>query len=514
LTGLAGGFYGIFAILSPVLASIRKTRTASGATAVQLVRYTHDRIEVLKHIGSAHDQAGIDDLVRKAQRWYTENPGEDSLFAAHGSAGPLIPEGTEFLGATHGLAYSTLCKVVEDCGLRALEDGLLLDLAIIRLVEPTSKLRSLALLEQYFGIQHARSGLYRRMASMLGRKEQVERIAISYATSTLKDGLTWVLYDVTTLYFESFTADELRVPGFSKDNMHQQPQVVVGLLVTPEGFPLGYEVFPGNTFEGKTMLPILDAFTTKHKVATSTIVADAAMLSGALLEQIAARNMTYIVAARLATASEELVDQVCKRLVRKDGRTVRVQSPHGDMVCAFSSKRYKKDKAMHEKDLAKAKALVAKGQPGKRAKFVKGGKQGYTLDDQRIARTQRLLGIKGYCTNIPKEELDNKTVIARYHDLWHVEKAFRMAKSDLATRPIFHFEQTAIRTHLLICFIALIIARTIEKRTGGSIRAAIDELWKVTDATLYHPASSRRITLRSTIPDQTAKILRKLNMPY
>ena len=481
---------------------------------MQVVRYTHERIEVLKHVGSAHDQAGVQDLVRAAQRWYSENPGEDTLWAASNTEVPLVLEGTEFLGAMHALAYETLGKAAEQCGLHALADSLLLDLAIIRLVEPTSKLRSLALLEEYFGIRHARSTFYSRIQDMTQRKPEVELLAVSHARNALKDGLSLVLYDVTTLYFESFKADELRVPGFSKDSMHQQPQVVIGLLVTKDGFPLGYEVFPGNTFEGKTMLPVLDQFMAKHDVTTSTIVADAAMLSSTLLQQVVARNMTYIVAARLASSSEELVDQVCKRLVKKDGRTVRVKSPHGDMVCAFSSKRYKKDKATHEKDLAKANLLVAKGEPGKRAKFVKGGKKGYTLDVQRVKRAERLWGIKGYCTNLPREQLDNKTVIARYHDLWHVEKAFRMAKSDLAARPIFHFKEVAIRVHLLVCFIALVMARSIELKTGLSIRAVVDALWKVTDATLYHPTTQKRITIRSNIPDQTEQILRKLKTPY
>lgn len=481
---------------------------------MQVVRYAHDRIEVLKHIGSAHDPAGVSALVRTAERWYAENPGTDTLFATPADDAPIVAEGTEFLGATHQLAYRAFSAVAQQCGLHALCDGLLLDLAMIRLVEPASKLRSLALLKEHFGIQHARSTFYSRLEAMLQQKQQVEQLAVAYAKGTLKDGLAMVLYDVTTLYFESFKADELRKPGFSKDNMHQQPQIVVGLLVTKSGFPLGYEVFPGNTFEGKTMLPVLDAFRIKHNVATSTIVADAAMLSDKLLGQIAGRGMTYIVAARLANASEELLEQVHKKLVRKDGRTVRVPSPHGDMVCSFSAKRYKKDKATHEKDVAKAQSLVAKGEPGKRAKFVKGGKQGYALDDQRIQRTQRFLGVKGYCTNVPKTQLDNRQVIARYHDLWHVEKAFRMAKSDLATRPVFHFKESAVRTHVLTCFIALIMARAMEQRTRMSLRVVVDELWKVTDATLYHPSTQKRITIRSNIPDLATKILRKLKVPY
>ena len=257
------------------MASIRKTRTASGATAVQVVRYVDRRVEVIKHVGSAHDQEGIDRLVDLANAWYAERCDHTTLFAQE-AIGPLVREGTEFIGALHTLAYSTLCKVAAHCNLDLLGEPLLLDLAIIRLVEPTSKLRSLQLLGSYFDVRHARSTLYKRMEAMLGRKAQVEGIAVAYAKEKLKDGLSLVLYDVTTLYFESFTADELRVPGFSKDSMHQQPQVVVGLLVTRKGFPLGYEVFAGNTFEGKTMLPVLDAFIAKHGVETPTIVADCA----------------------------------------------------------------------------------------------------------------------------------------------------------------------------------------------------------------------------------------------
>ena len=164
---------------------------------------------------------------------------------------------------------------------------------------------------------------------------------------------------------------------------------------------------------------------------------------------------------------------------------------------------------MHEKDIAKAQLLIGKGEPGRRAKFIKGGKKVYVLDEDRVRRAKRLLGIKGYCTNIPKQKLDDRSVIARYHDLWHVEKAFRIAKSDLAARPIFHRAGTAVRTHLLICFAALIMARVIGTRTSLSLRNVIDLLWTVTDATLYHPQTKERITIRSQIALDAQQMLRK-----
>jgi hypothetical protein len=256
------------------MASIRKTRTASGAVAVQVVRYVDRRVVVLKHVGSAHDQAGVDQLIAEAEAWYDGQP-QGTLFP-EASKPSLVVDGTEFLGSLHTFAHDVLSKLAEHCGFHALGDAMLIDLAIMRLVEPTSKLRSLQLLDQYFAIHHPRRAFYRRLAQLADMKEHAQEIAVRYAKDSLRDGLSVVLYDVTTLYFETFTADELRVPGFSKDNMPQQPQVVVGLLVTREGFPLGFEVFPGNTFEGKIMLPVLEAFVAKHGVSTPTVVADCA----------------------------------------------------------------------------------------------------------------------------------------------------------------------------------------------------------------------------------------------
>jgi hypothetical protein len=356
---------------------------------------------VLKHIGSGWTEQEILSLVEQAMAWRATHC-EPELFPEIKEAALTIP-GTEFLGVRHTLTYDTLRHVATHCGLDVLEAPMLLDLAIIRLVEPSSKLRSLNLLDQYFGIQHSRRSFYRQLSGMLQHKDQVERIAVTYATRILQSDLAVVLYDVTTLYFESFDSDDLRIPGFSKDNMAQQPQVVLGLLVTRQGFPLGYELFPGNTFEGKTMLPILEAFVARHGVTTPTVVADAAKLSRPMLEELRRRGMSYIVGARLANSSAKIIEEVSTGLPRQDDGIIRVPSPHGDMICSFSTKRYKKDKANFEKMLTKAQRLVATGEPGKRAKFVKNnkGKDSYTIDQDLVARSERLLGVKGYCTNIP-----------------------------------------------------------------------------------------------------------------
>ena len=482
---------------------------------MQVVRYEDRRVRVLKHIGSGRTEEELIVLEERGRQWYRLTSGQDSIFAAP-PTGQLTVEGTTFLGAWRTLAHDTLKAVAGRCGLEALGDPLLVDLAIMRLVEPGSKIRALALIEEHFGIRYAPRTLYRGLASMVLHKQAVEHMAVSYARGKLGDTLALVLYDVTTLYFETFKADELRVPGFSKDNMSQQPQIVVGLLVTREGFPLGYEVFPGNTFEGKTMLPMLEAFVAAHGVSMPTVVADAAMLSCTLLEQITGKGMSYIVGARLGNSSPKLTKAISAALDQRDGAVVRVPSPHGDMVCSFSAKRYGKDKRTLEQQVAKAHILVGKGEPGKRSKFVKraAAKDHYVFDDQLLSKATSLLGIKGYCTNIPRTELSDDQVIARYHDLWQVEKAFRMAKSDLAARPIYHRTQMAIRSHILICFVAMFMGRAMELATATPLRRIIHALWSVSDARLFHQLSPTEDRLRSPVPPSTLALLKKLDVSY
>jgi transposase len=386
----------------------------------------------------------------------------------------------------------------------------------MRLIEPASKLRTIFLLRRYFAVAYSERTVYRALHEMAKRKGDVEKIAVAFAKEKLSSNLALVLYDVTTLYFETFEKDELRVPGFSKDNKSQQPQIVVGLLVTREGFPLGYEVFKGNTFEGHTMLPVLEQFASVHGVSTPTVVADAAMISRDNVAKLKERGLSYIVGARLANAPPRIIEKISAALGEKDGAMTRSATDHGDLVCDFSAKRYRKDKVEAEKQIAKAEALVAKGEPGKRAKFVvkEDDKEAYMLNDALIAKAKLLFGVKGYYTNIPEDTLSNKEVVARYHDLWNVEASFRMAKHDLSTRPIFHRKEDAIRAHMVICFVALALGKSIELATGLSLRRFIDALWSVTDARIVDTTTEKEFMLRSPVDNAMKSMLKKLGLSY
>lgn len=494
--------------------SIRKTKTASGAVAVQIVRYEHRKVIVVKHIGSGRNSKEVDALVESAQIWIEQETKQLSLFP-NKQQRTLSVATTNYVGVTHSFTREILLHVARRCGFDRERDAMLLDFAVMRLIEPTSKLRSIELMKRYFGIQYAERSVYRMLPTIKDRKEAMEDIVRRYAVKTLKSDLTVVLYDVTTLYFETFTADELRMPGFSKDNKPQQPQIVVGLLVTRQGFPLGYELFAGNTFEGKTMIPVLESFADKHKVVMPTVVADAAMLSQSNIEELQKRKISYIVGARMANISPVIIEKISRVLDQQDKAVIRLSTRHGDLIASFSIERYRKNKGDMERQIARGQKLIERHEPGRRAKFVmKKGGDSYILNQALIKKTNQLLGIKGYYTDIPVEILSNQDVIARYHDLWHVEQAFRMAKSDLASRPIFHYKQDSVKTHMLICFVALVIGKYIEIQTGISTRTMRDILWSVTDAKMIDTATNESFSFRSPLDDDVKKFLDSLKMSY
>jgi transposase len=497
--------------------SVRKTKTASGATAVQVVQYRDRKVVVLKHIGSARTSEEIGALLQSADAWIERNTGQTSIL--NQQTGRTLPlTHCTFSGVRHTIAYRTLMDVATRCGFDALHDPLALDFAIIRAFEPCSKRRSRILLERYFGIQYSERTMYRTLCTVARHKEHAEQLAVACARKEFSFDCSLVLYDVTTLYFESFREDEddaaLRKTGFSKDNKPQQPQIVVGLLITSDGFPLGYALFKGNTFEGHTMIPVIDAFRKKHDVKTCTIVADAAMLSLENIGELRRKNLSYIVGARVANLSPKLQIQMSEELCGREGATARFQTKHGDLLCSFSQKRFEKDKRDMKKQIARAEKLIASGEQGRRAKFVRTKDANYVLNEKLIAKTEKLLGIKGYVTNIPREVMGDQEIIAHYRNLWHVEQAFRMTKSDLKARPMFHHLEESIRAHLLICFLALTMSKFMEIKTGLSLQRIIELLRSTGEAIVKDEASGQEFTIPSVMLSDARHLLRQLGVSY
>jgi transposase len=506
---------------------IRKIKTGSGAVAVQVVHYAGKRCDKIIHIGSAHNEASLAVLLEEANRYVETHCRQPSLFSSHRSA-PLTAAAPEsvssmsLLRVTHGFAREVLHHCAHLCGLHRIPD-VYLDLALMRIVEPASKLRTLELLQRYFGIHYVERTLYRSLPRLLKYQEAIEQAAINTATALLSDSLTLILYDVTTLYFESFHEYDFQQPGFSKDNKPQQPQIVIGLLTTSAGFPLMHTVFEGNTFEGHTMLEVVRRFQTRCNQAKPIIVADAAMLSRTNMKQLVDEGYRYIVGARLANMPATLIEQIDTHLPRDDKAIIRLSTTTDESypaatVCEFSQARYNKDKREFDKQVARANTLIDKKEPGKRAKFVKKSNSNdtpFTFDDVLKTKTEKLLGIKGFVTNVPETEMSNDNIIACYRELWHVEHAFRMSKSDLKARPIYHHTQESIRAHLLICFMALMMGKYSEIKTGLSLRKIRDELWQVQEAHLRNTLTGDLHTFRTDISPTMHTILSKIvDLPH
>lgn len=503
--------------------STRTTKTASGATAVQIVKYERRKRIVVKHIGSAHTTNELLSLKQSAFNWIKKESHQPPLFPLKKPVQNLISiDKCQYLGFRYAFIYEIINKIFHLFYLDEI-DHFLLDLILIRIVQPASKLESLELLSEFFGKIYKRTNLYRSIPAFIALKNNIEEKFVTFAKKHLNFDFSIVFYDVTTLYFESFKEDkeEFRKPGFSKDNKANQPQIVIGLIVTKEGFPVSYDVFAGNTFEGKTFIPTITKFKNTYGIKNLTVVADAAMISYPNVQSLIANNLSYIVGGRMASLKQEEIKEISqklspkeedlKKLKEKDGLSTRIETDRGTLICDFSFKRYLKDKREMDKQITKAKRLLEENEGAKRIKFIKNkddDKTEQVLNTDLIEKTKMLLGIKGYYTNLTDET--DKAIVDHYHDLWHVEKAFRIAKSDLAMRPVYHFKKLTIEAHILICFVALAVCEYLELKTTRSIKKIIKLLKGVTDARLKNMITNEEFVLRSKIPEETQKLLKIL----
>ncbi len=495
--------------------TLRTTKTSSGATAVQVVRYEHRRTVVVRHVGSTQDAHKLVALKQTARAWIRATTHQTSLFPSPSCSGTLLLEQCRYLGFRYGLLHETLTNIFTRFKFHLLHHPLLTDLVLARIIEPGSKLQSLEFLKQFLGIGHSRCELYRQIPTLLDLQERVEHNVLTIAKKQFSFTCSLVFYDVTTLYFESFTEDTLRLPGFSKDNKPQQPQILIGLLVTEEGFPVAYQVFKGNTFEGHTLIPVISAFKRKHRVGKLTVVADAAMMSLENVEALRQSNLQYVVAARTASLSPDLIEKLSGQLNQQDGATVRVPTgKYGDLICEFSTKRFAKDQREMKNQITKAQELLKHPSSIKRTKFIKVDEQaGYSFNTELEKKTQLLLGLKGYYTNLGPE-VSEQMIIKQYHNLWHVEHAFRMTKSDLLMRPMFHFKEQTIKAHILICFMALAVCKYMELKTGKSTKYVLKHLKSVTDARLMNTITNEEFILRAPLNPETEHLLASLRLSY
>ena len=322
--------------------------------------------------------------------------------------------------------YKLLERVYVKIGLEDCKNELIKDLIIARIYKPSSKFHTQVLLKTEFGKEYGLATIYRQLRKTQQQtiKKCFQNALIKFSRESLKDSLQLVFYDVTTLYFESGVKEGLRKVGFSKDHHPQDTQIVIGLVVNQNGFPLYFDVFSGNTFEGHTFLPVILGIKKMLDQPDLVVVADAAMISGHNMALLEKNNIQFIVAARTSNLPKRLIDFISDNLRQEDDKNIDVMHKEHRLVCHYSKKRSSKDKSDRLKQVEKAeKSISDPSSIARRYRFIKSTSKAYCLNSELIAKAEKLEGIKTYLTNT---DLSNQAVINRYRNLWTIENSFRI----------------------------------------------------------------------------------------
>lgn len=348
-------------------------------------------------------------------------------------------------------------------------------LVLARIIEPVSKLDSLRVLAEA-GLAAPSYATVKRRLPHYATEAFRARLATACARHAALGPASLVLYDVSTLYFETDKADGFREPGFSKER-RLEPQITVGLLTDAAGMPLMVNGFEGNKAETKTMIPVLTEFQKAHGLTGVTVVADAGMMSEKNLLDLEEAGFTFIVAGKIPTVPY-VVDQWRKTHPDEefsDQQILTQNWPAGGKDKRQDQKlhyQYRADRARRslrgiDEQIAKAEKAVAGKTPVKRNRFVRLTGAEKSVNRELEAKTRALAGWKLYVTNLVDQPAD--FIIGAYHQLWRIEKAFRMSKHDLSARPIYHRKRESIDAHLAIVFAALAVTHRIQTQTGWSI---------------------------------------------
>ena len=362
-----------------------------------------------------------------------------------------------------------LDQVYDSIGFNEIPDEILRNLVVARISQPMSKRATVEYLKSYFDEDFELFNIYRYLDKLYNtQRETVQRISVEHTRRILGGKVGLLFYDVTTLYFESSKTDVLREPGFSKDGKTAESQIVLGLLVSRDGYPLSYCIFNGSQYEGYTMIPVIDDFIQRFLLDDFVVVADAGLMSKRNVQLLEDAGYKYIIGARIHTESEAVKKWILS-LGKEDGKYH--ERKHGDnarLIIGYSTDRAKKDAHNREKGVARLRKSYASGKITKASvnkrgynKFLEISKDvDVVISDDKIAEDAKWDGLKGYITNT---DLKPKEVVTQYHGLWVVERAFRVTKGNLEARPIFHFTEKRIEAHICICFMAYKVYKELER---------------------------------------------------
>jgi transposase len=342
---------------------------------------------------------------------------------------------------------------------------------LARIANPVSKRRSASLLEEDYGIKIPLEKIYRMMDHVADRESDIKQRIAQTTLSLFPEQVDVLFFDVTTLYFESIDTDELRAFGFSKDCKFKEVQVVLALVTTTKGLPITYKLFPGNTYEGSTLVEMVKDLQTQYAIKNILLVADRAMFNEENLSFMESLGIQYIVAAKLKALPNSLKSDILHADYKEEAIGDEL---HGlkefeyksrRLVVGYSAKRAGKDAADRQRlvdrlmkkvkgDKIKVKDLIP-NYGSKKYISVENGSA--SINQEKIKADAEWDGFHGVITNATDKT--SSELLSRYRELWQIEEAFRISKHDLKMRPIFHWTENRIKAHIAICFLAFTLAK-------------------------------------------------------
>jgi len=503
---------------------VRKKPNPSGVISIQIIDKSSGKYEVLRTVGSSSDVAEIDLLVKKAKLEILEITKQAVLpfdrqaeiefadtFVNHIDSLSLI--GPELL----------LGKIIDSIGFNAVKDDLFRHLVITRLIYPVSKLKTVDYLFKYKGLQTSVYSIYRYLDKLhASQRDLIVQISFQHTLRLLGNKIAVVFYDVTTLYFEAADEDSFRQTGFSKDGRHQQPQIVLGLLVSEGGYPLDYHVFEGSKYEGDTLIPVIEHFAVKHQPEELIVVADAGLLSSKNIQALQDKQYQYILGGRIKNETVATQQAILSLSLQDKQSAELIKENNTRLVVSYKQARAVKDAFNRKKGLESLEKKVKAGVLTKKHINNKGynkylkieGQATIKIDHEKYNADAKWDGLKGYITNTT---LTKEAVIEKYNQLWLIEKAFRISKSDLQIRPVYHRLRKRIEAHICIAFVACKVYKELERQlkegnSPWSPEKAIDiikTIYRVSFQTPYSNQIHSRLLLKT---DEQRALIKFFNL--
>ncbi len=522
--------------------------------------------KIIRHVGIAHDDVEeqklrnlAQEIILKLQQEAIISESQDSLFPIdHAELIPIEPaplgrpkqkriedilpvnqvtlddivEQARLIEGIHDVAGHVFDDLYKKLCTRARfsenQYKRLRDVVMMRLAAPSSKYKAQKQLELQFDCSHDLDALYRMMDKVHDHIDMIKSLTFAKTKGLFPNGVDVLLFDVTTLYFESVTTDDIRAFGYSKDHRFNTTQVVLALATNSDGLPIGYELFPGNQAEVGTLIAAIEHWKTLFRIDQICFVGDRAMMSKKNIALLEEKGYHYVIAAKLKQLPVALKNQVLSAqhyhpcLVNEALNWIgEFEYDKQRLVVSYTNKRAKKDAKDRQAILDKLTKKLEKNNDVKSVinnqgtkQYTEIGEATVTLDESKLEAAEQWDGLHGLFSNI--KDKSPEELIGLYSRLWRIEESFRINKHTLKMRPIFHFKEERIKAHVAICYMAFSVLRHIEYQVNLtqkiSVNTILSELLGVQASIHQHTRTQDKYRVPGVFSNEARKIYKTFNL--